>query len=367
MSEDSPTTPGQPTPEPDNKPAAESPDTSRPARRRIGVPAPLSNGVRSARSKLPENPPGWLTYSALGAAAVALIAVIILALTGGFGGKSTTSGAGILDGFINLAQSDSGSIESFQGKLPPGFPSDFPRYSGAQIVVSWLIHSPQGANFFAIYSTGDNPDSVLNFYQQKLEKDPWQIDIARASDAFSGVRFSRPDNADVQGDVSIHRSDLDGKTAIFVSYQDVSNTSAAPDKNAKLGPSRQLPSGFPTDQFPIYKSSTVTETYLQKDSGSTSYVVTFVTKDSADQVLSYYRDQFQKKGWQVTDAQPGSQQSQAQQQSGPQDNGPGIDFTDSAKKYQGSVQTDVYQNDKNLTKVDLVVQVGPGSTSRGGN
>ena len=75
-------------------------------------------------------------------------------------------------------------------------------------------------------------------------------------------------------------------------------------------PSRPLPTGFPND-VPIYKGqrseTVVTDTYFERASGATQYVISFLTKDNQDQVIGFYRGEFQRKGWTVRDPTQGNQ------------------------------------------------------------
>src|SRR3990172_8827428 len=185
-------------------------DSPSPSAPRSRFPVHLPARLRGSPSRgIPELFHAWLPYVALALVPAIIVGVLVFALKGGGG---TDRAAGVIDGFIRLGPSEEGTVQSFAGKLPPGFPADFPRYAGAKVVVSFLIQSQQGSNYFAILGTSDAPERVLSFYQDRLDKDPWQVEIARASDEFSGLRFSRPDNADVEGDVSVHRSDLDART-----------------------------------------------------------------------------------------------------------------------------------------------------------
>ncbi len=303
--------------------------------------------------------PRWLPYFALAVVPAVIVGLAVYASNGG--GTSDGGGgnaAGIVDGFLRLGgDSSGGTIESFRGKTPPDFPKDIAAYPGAQPVVSFLIKSTDGTNYFVILGTSDTPDKVVAFYQQKLDAAPWQVEIGRSSADFDGIRFSRPDNADVQGDVSVHRSDLDARTSIFLSYQDVSKTGASnvPDKPFVLGKSRDLPPGFPSD-MPIYKGkgeSTVISTYYERGAGSTNFLVSFLTKDSQDDIVAFYRKEFQTRRWTVTDSKPTRSSSFVL----------GIDFTDGPKQLiQGSVNTDSFQDDADYRRVDLRLQV---SSSRG--
>ena len=344
-----------------SRPGASNPDSS------SSTPAPYDpNGAPSSPPEMPAAtaPPGrgasgglprWLPYFLLAVVPAVVVGVLVFAIGGGGGGGSDASAAGALDGFVRLGGS-SGDVQSFAKTLPPGFPKDLPTYSGSKLVVSFLIASDQGNNYFVIYQTKDKPDAVLKYFQDKLDKDPWQVEVAQSSSDFTGLRFSRPDNADVQGDLSVNHSDLDNQTTIYVSYQDLKPSSqAAPtQKPFKLPAAKDLPPGFPTD-IPIFAGknpSTVTATYFERGGGGTNYLVTFLTKDQQDDVIAYYKSEFGKKGWTVTDSKTTSSSFEL-----------AIDFQDGAKQQlQGSIHADTFQDDASYTQVNMLLQV---SSSRG--
>ena len=307
---------------------------------------PLASQPRRALPRL-RGLPRWLPLLGLAVVPAFIVGAIVFALRGG---GSADRAAGVLDGFIYPNVADEGTLDSLRGKLPAGFPKDFPQYRGADIVASFTIDSGQGLLYLVIYNTSARPNDVASFYQQKLDADPWQVEAAQIDEKLSRMLFSRPDNADVQGDISIHRSDLDGRTSIFVSYQDLAATRrGSNDTTFSLGPSRTLPPGFPSD-VPIYKgkeASTVTETFFQRGSGTTTFIITFLTKNSQDDVVDFYRDAFEKKGWTVTDSAIGNRGFQIS-----------IDFSDgSAQEIQGSIRADSFEDDASYTKVDMLLQV----------
>jgi hypothetical protein len=301
--------------------------------------------------------PAWLPYFLLAVVPAVIVGILVYAFAGGGSGGNAANAAAVLDGFIRLGGT-SEDVQSFQGKVPPGFPSDLPSYPGAKILVSFLLQASDGSNnYFVIYQTKDQPDTVLKYMQGKLDQDPWQVEGAQSSSEFTGLHFSRPDDADVQGDLSANRSDLDNKTTIYVSYQDLSpsNRSKPAQKPFVLPVSKELPPGFPSD-VPIFAGkspTTVTATYYQRQAGSSNYLVTFLTKDSQDDVIDFYKNEFRKRGWNVTDSAPSSRYSFELS----------IDFDDGARKLlQGSIRADSFQDDADYTQVDMLLQV---SSSRG--
>jgi hypothetical protein len=299
--------------------------------------------------------PRWVPLALLAIIPALIVGLLVYAIAGDGGGGGGNA-AGVIDGFVRSGGPDQDAIESFKDREPPGFPEGFPRYSGSDLVVAFAIRSPQQGSFYiVVYNTGAKPQDVFDFYQRELDRDPWQVEGARSREDDMALRFSRPDSADVQGELNIHRSELDGRTSVYIYFQDVSRTSqrGVEDRTFVLGASRPLPPGFPND-VPIYgdKKSTIIETIFERGPGATNYLVSLLTKDSQDDVMKFYRDEFEKKGWQVEDSTRGVRGFVLS-----------IDFTDGPlQEIQGTIQADLYEDDATYTRVDLLLQV---STRRG--
>jgi hypothetical protein len=316
------------------------------------APPPASTAPVSAK-KLPP----WLPFFALATVPALIVGILVYALAGdsGSGGAS-----GVLDGFIRLGNPPE-NVLSYTGELPPEFPDTFPIYEGSDIHVAFSILSEEnnGVSYFVVLRTGDSPEEVYDFYLNQLGEDPWQVEIARSSPEFTGVRFTSPEDADVVGDVTLHFSELDEQTSIYVSFQDLTPSGAQRPEEVPfvLGASRPLPPTFPND-IPLYESNRdqtiVTDTYFERAPGGTSYIISFLTKDSQDDVIDSYTEEFQRRGWQVTSSEQGNQGFALS-----------IDFTDGPQEQvQGSIQTDAFENDPSYTKVDLLLQVSS-NRSRG--
>jgi hypothetical protein len=295
-----------------------------------------------------------LPFAALAVLPALIVGGLVYLLAGGESGGG--GGAGLVDSFVRLSTGP--DIGSYRNQLPPGFPDEFPLYKGRQPVSSFAIPQDDdgGVSYFVVFSTSDSPQAVYEFFIENLDDDPWQIEASQASDEFTGLLFSRPDDADIEGNIRISRSELDGRTAFFVSLQDLSPSAAIPrPERPEASANRALPTNFPTD-IPIYASrredSKITVTGFERGGGGTSYVVTFLTPDDQDDVIAFYRSEFQKRGWQVTD---GDEPIQSFALS--------IDFQDGPRKeIQGTIRADVSDDDPNYTEVDLLLQV---SSSRG--
>jgi hypothetical protein len=301
--------------------------------------------------------PGWLPLVLLAVVPAVVVGALVWALAGDGGGDEGAAGA--LEGILRPPSDPNTQIDSFKGEVPPDFPDDFPLYSDGKVVVSLEILSDEGTSYFVVMNTKDPTDEVYDFYRAELDDDPWQVEIGQSSAELTGVRFLRPDNPDVSGTVIIHRSDLDDTTSIYVSFEDVAAaiSPGSADNPFNLGASRPLPPGFPND-VPIYSSrgnnSVVVDTYFERGGGGQIFRVSFLTKDSSDDVIKYYTDEFKGRGWTATDSTGQSATSFALS----------LNFADNNQSLQGQITADSFENDAAYTKVDMVVQV-TGARSRG--
>lgn len=362
---ENPSSPGADTPDqPAPTPPVEEPSATQPAA--SSTPVEEAQAEESVAAKPPAPPPPaseappasaggnkGLPIGLLAAAAIipAIIVGAIVYFVAGGGGSSKGGSFAVLDGFVRLSLAQGEQIESYNDQLPEGFPSDLPQYGGADMDGAFAIESPEGTTYIVTYSSSASRSDVYNYYLERLDQEPWQIELAREGDDFTGMQFSRPDSADIQGSISLSYSEVDNRTAIFVFLLDASQTSSASGSSLPLPAiSRELPPLFPND-LPIYgqdDGTVITETYFQRDSGQNAFLISFITKDADVDVINFYTKEFQDRGWNVADAPV---------QAG--DFALTIDFDDAAAtpEVQGTIRADVYPADASYTEVNLIVQV----------
>jgi hypothetical protein len=242
----------------------------------------------------------WLLVVAAALIPAALVGVIVFLATGSSGTADTNNAAGIVDGLIRLGPSGQTSTTSYKDELPPEFSADFPIYDGADVVVSIAIAGQGGTSYFIILSSDDSASDVFAYYMEALDTEPWQVEVGRASDEFTGLRFFRPDNINISGDITLHQSDLDGRTAVYLSYDDLSQaiTPGLDRPQFVLGTTKPLPPGFPSN-VPIYgadSGTVVRDTYFERGQGGQAFIVTFLTPDSQDDVIDFYTEEFRDRG-----------------------------------------------------------------------
>ncbi len=304
-------------------------------------PALASTGKRAG-------PPKWLSFAFRAVLPALIVGVLVFVFTGG--SEEDTSLAA-LDSLV-LRYVPGGDIASpFAGETPPGFPEDFPRPSGAREVASFAIRSSEGTTFVVVYDTAASEEEVYAFYLEELDSGLWQIQAAVIGLDFTGMQFNRSDSADVQGDLAIRQAEADGRTGITVVFTDISQSERAVE-DFVVPQTRDLPPGFPSD-IPIYAAGdsepVIIEAFFRRDAGTISYFILFLTEDADLDVINFYTQEFQNRGWDVVDSplEPGVFSL-------------AIDFQDGqSQEISGSVTADFFADDPGYTVVELVVQVSP--------
>lgn len=99
-----------------------------------------------------------------------------------------------------------------EGKLPEGFPSDFPLYPEAQITSSWNSASNDGQGSSLVLETTKTPEEVNSFYKKELEAKGWKVTNSFSSEETFTYTFEK---GDLSGLVGIAPGE-EGKTAISV-------------------------------------------------------------------------------------------------------------------------------------------------------
>ena len=300
--------------------------------------------------------PAWVPYFLLAVVPAVVVGILVFVFAGDGGGGGGGNAAGIVEGLLRLTPDSNTQVDSYKGALPPDLPVDIPMYGNADPVVSFVIVTPGGTNYFVVLTTNDPADDVFSYFREQLDDDPWQVEIGQTGSQITGIQFTRPDNADVSGVITVHHSDLDDVTSILLTYEDLS-AALTPGTGATtplLGQSKPLPPGFP-EGVPIYGTdggTIVIDSYFQRGQGGQLFAVTFLTQDSQDDVIAYYRGEFEGKNWTVTDSTETDTTSFAV----------GIEFDDGEETLNGQITADTYEEDAAYTRVDLVVQVS-GATS----
>ena len=288
---------------------------------------------------------------------VALLTALVLVVAGCSGDDDSRT-AGVIPRLLLAAATDgSGTLESFVGRLPDGLPVEPPRYPDAGLIMSSRQPAPftdtaagpeqnvpQPTLYLIVFDTADDREDVFAFYEEALDTDPWQLESTFSTGELDTLEFSKVDDADIAGAVSIASGGADERTSILISLQDAGafREEAPP---FEPGASLPVPKEFP-DDVPLYAGATITSTAFFRESGNESFLVVFLTTDSQDEIVQFYRDQFHERDWSVLEGAPLGLEER-------------IDFRDEGGDIQGSLLADRFPRDRNYTEVRLQVRVNP--------
>jgi hypothetical protein len=293
--------------------------------------------------------PGALAMVAAAVVGVFLVGGLVWLLVSWRGGDGDDSGrvnsdvSSVLNAFAR--NQEGAEVRRFVGELPPGFPDGVPAYPDARVVASIAQISGADAAFLAVYDTEDGREDVAAFFAERFDSDPWQIDAGQSGADVTLHQFSRIDDADVSGVVLSSESPDNDLTTILISVQVVSGAEAAGEATFEPRVTQPLPSGFPAE-FPQYPDAIVIESAFQREPRGDSYAVSFVTRDGIDDVLQFFRDEFDDRGWSVQDIDA----SQS-----PLPDGEAISFEAEDSAISGGISAGEFAEDDDYTRVELQV------------
>lgn len=95
------------------------------------------------------------------------------------------------------------------GKLPEGFPSDFPVYPGAKVASSFTTNTEGKDGMSVVWETGDSAEKVSAFYKTSLVSNGWKVTATFEQDGALTSTFEKEDWGGFMGVTS-----AEGKTTI---------------------------------------------------------------------------------------------------------------------------------------------------------
>jgi hypothetical protein len=273
-----------------------------------------------------------------------LAVVAAVGACGGGGSDEQTEQA--IAKFLEIGQSPDAPAEVMIGRLPAGMPSGLPDYPGASLVGSTVTATSGQKVYTVLRETSDPLDSVLIFYEEKLDQAPWQIALSTSQEDLAALQFGNLDDPNFFGAVIIQDSSDKVHRAILLSVQ-VSGEAPSPEP-FELGPSKPLPRGFPAE-MPLYPDMTVTATAWGRSAGAADFRLDFLTKSSPQDVIAFYLGEFQSRGgWTITETPN-------------QGTAVGISFEHTAEgqTWSGSIGADWFTEEPTYTQVSLQFRIGP--------
>ena len=322
-----------------------------PAARAVSAEAePVTEAEAAApREKRSMRVPLWGLFAAVAGTAV-IVGVAVWFIAGsasddGGGDERLNANVGSVINAFTQGQAP-GTLRRFDGALPPGYPADLPVYENAEIVSSLVQINDDDALFLAVYDTADPREDVAAYYKEALDTGDFQVDATQDGRESTIVQFTRTDDADVSGVVLVTESAEQDVTTIFYSVEVISGADDVDIEPFEPRVSRPLPEGFP-DAVPQYPDAVVIETVFQRDAQNDVHGVAFITRDTTESVLEYYREEFDALGWTVSDADVSQSTIEEAQ---------GINFESEDGETTGSVIAGAFEDDRNYSRVELQVR-----------
>jgi len=302
--------------------------------------------ARRARERSPAM--RWLALAALAIVPAAIVGVVVWALMRGGGGTDSRASGDVANILSAFSQGNQDSVTArFERTVPDGYPTDVPTYPGARVVSALVQTQGEDASYIVVYDTTDARDKVAAFYQDALERDPWQITFGQDTRESAIRGFHKTDDADISGVVLVSESRGGGLTTILSSVQITSGAKDAEKQPFKTPAARALPEGFPAE-IPDYGNGILFEAAYQKQSSGNQFLVSYITKDSADEVIAFYKDRLASAGFTVTDADASSS---------PLADAQAVTFANSSSSTQGQITVGTFPEDHSYRRIDVRVSV----------
>lgn len=286
----------------------------------------------------------------IGRTGLLILALLAAAAAAGAcgGGDGDKQAEQVIGKFLEIGQNPGATAEVMIGKLPTDLPAGLPEYPGASLIGSAVTTDAGQKGYSVLYETPDPLDNVLLFYEEALDQAPWQVVVSTSQETLAAVQFGKQDDANFVGTIIVQSSTDKKRRTIFLSVQ-VSGEAPSPQP-FELGASKPLPRGFPAE-MPLYPDMTVTETAWGRSADTTEFQVNFLTKSSPQDVIAFYRNDFQSRdGWTITE-EPS------------QGTAVGFSFEHKAgdQTWSGSISADTFTKDSTYTQASLQLRIGPES------
>jgi len=203
------------------------------------------------------------------------------------------------------------------GDLPDEFPDDFPIYENAKLTGSLKGEQEGQAGFSVTWETDASPEDVTDFYKEALGKDPWKTSGVITTGEGAMITFTRADNEDFGGLVTVSSSDDKTLLVVFVGEgtglapsdeadeeptpeEEATPQEEEPSAQAELPDEVALPDDYPSDVAPIPDGARVIDASSFTTGGQTSFAVNYLTKDDPESIADFYGAEVPGGGWSET-------------------------------------------------------------------
>jgi predicted enzyme related to lactoylglutathione lyase len=205
------------------------------------------------------------------------------------------------------------------GELPSDFPDDFPIYEGAKLTGTMTGEQEGQTGYFATWETDASTQEVTDFYKEALDKDPWKTSGVVTTGEGAMITFTRADNEDFGGLVTVSSSDDKTMFVVFVGEgagaaptdqvgeeeqptpeEEATPQEEEPSAQAEVPDEVALPDDYPSDVAPIPDGARVIDASSFTTGGQTSFAVNYLTKDDPEAVADFYGGEVPGNGWSET-------------------------------------------------------------------
>jgi len=205
------------------------------------------------------------------------------------------------------------------GELPSDFPDDFPIFKNANLTGTVTGEQEGQSGYFATWETDASTQEVTDFYKEALDKDPWKTSGVITTGEGAMITFTRADNEDFGGLVTVSSSDDKTMFVVFVGEgagvaptdqvgeeaqptpeKKVTPEEEAPPAQAELPDEVALPDGYPSDVAPIPDGARVIDASSFTTGGQTTVAVNYLTKEDPESIADFYGAEVPGGGWSET-------------------------------------------------------------------
>jgi predicted enzyme related to lactoylglutathione lyase len=205
------------------------------------------------------------------------------------------------------------------GELPSDFPDDFPIFKDANLTGTVTGEQEGQSGYFATWETDASTQEVTDFYKEALDKDPWKTSGVITTGEGAMITFTRADNEDFGGLVTVSSSDDKTMFVVFVGEgagvaptdqvgeeaqptpeKKVTPEEEAPPAQAELPDEVALPDGYPSDVAPIPDGARVIDASSFTTGGQTTVAVNYLTKEDPESIADFYGAEVPGGGWSET-------------------------------------------------------------------
>jgi hypothetical protein len=230
------------------------------------------------------------------------------------------------------------------GRLPAGFPEDFPIPPSAEPVTGIAATPALNGAMIVTFATDEGPEEILSFYEEELGPEEI-VRLARGQNNL--LQFEREDGLNGQVIVDEFEEGSDASTMILTIVPAPGDEPEEEESEPfELPESLELPTGYPEELVPVYPESTVIQTDVQagqaEAAGLRQYSVTSVTEDDFEPIIEFYEEELEASGYTVTTSDEGSVVQ--------------ISFEDEENPdLSGVLQINVFEQDTELTAITIQV------------